>query len=383
MGPYLLITHTVDSRLRYLTPQLMPKRLIRLLVLPWAVLTLHGCDTTTEGQPRLASQGTLGEGFFDSMEHGAYRSNHPMSPTISFSEATPNARRQAVDDGVFVVGDRLHFEDPRAYLDFIMTVSEWSSENREEWEAESGFTSLYTHSTEGSEPSSNARVTSSEDIYMPDDAAASFLNPSGVVGIGDRVYDLEGDQVVTRDLDGGVVAVIPMLIPCEGNGGCGGGGPSVPPETPDKAVGYGPDVVPQETRTLKAFEGKGSIFRVHFFIYSSLGARLDNGVLDSDLARRWHYDPFVPLVGDIDCTGSYSNQKDVRKYFVWGENNFDNERTTGKVYFDRDVFDFTGTGSITRIECNNKLTSNPRSYDALQYPDRPDASTSFRTSRNF
>lgn len=355
-----------------------------LSALALSFMSLQACDTSPNADSE-GAQGSSGvEGnHFDSYSEGGDLGNSPILPRQSYSSTVGSARLSS-EDGIYVVDGRLQFDDPDVYVSFVRRSSEWSAKEREAWETSKGFESLASYSVADSSNSS-ARMEGGENIYMPDDVAGSFLNPKGQFGIGDRVYDIEGQEMVTSDLDGSVINSIPIDIPCEeyGCSGGGGGGGSTPPypDNPSVDKGYGTLEVRQSTRDLYRYQGKGSIFRVHFFLYSSIGARTDNGTLRSGNFRGYYYQGLRPQSGVLDCKAYYSDTDSKR--YAYNDFTFaEDDQSTIKAYFDQDVFDFTGTGTLEEIRCNHSLTSNRRVF-GLGYQDDPNQSTSFSTSRYF
>lgn len=368
---------------RRVTPARSRSVLIYGVALVALSLAGQGCDSAgTAGSPVSVDETTP----FDTDLAAPELTGNPMFPTGSYS----NGVARFGSEGVTVVDGRLHFRDVVDYVQFVQTRSTWTAEQFAEWETQIGYRSLRAHLADTT--TSSGRLANGENLYVADDLGATIITPSGVVGIGDRVYDIEGDILKGYDLDGNQVGAITMIQPpdcdidpdnCGGGGGGGGGGGSQP-ENPDAELGYGPVDQRQDTRDLHRYKGFGKIFRTHYWLYSSIGAETSNGRLRGwTFPRGYYYSDWAPERGTMSCTrffedGSTSSPDllDFRTYRGGGED-------TMNIYWDLDVFDFTGNEALVRIECRQSgFASNRNALDDVS-GDPTFTMGSFTTSRNF
>ena len=367
----------------------MSLRFVFLFAVLSASLLLPACDTNPAADT-LPESSVASPSYFDSVRGGV--GDDPMVPTMSFSRATRSGAA-----AVRVVDGRLHFDDVSDYRAFLEMAMDWTKGERLTWEVDRGFVSLQTVN----EDTTADRATSQtgEAIAMPDPVAGASLSPTGTIGVGDRVYDIEGSQVRGYDLDGNLVGTRAALIECGpealtcddgGGGGTGGGGTgggSDPPsETRYVGFQFGP-IESSNPNVSRRYKLTATIFRVHYFIYSSIGSEMYSHVHKYTGLRGHFYADHIPYSAEMFCMGYYDKQgggtMTSPRTILLNQDGFRPQDSVFRVYYDFDIFDFTGTGSLRRIECDQNLVSNRRSYGGEYINDANISSGSVETSRNF
>ena len=357
---------------------------MRIKILVAVLVVLTGCDSSTE-QTVAESQPA-----YESYYTNTMATSSPLFPTESF---VPGNARLTGDAGVAVVDGRLHFEDVDAYVAFLEEVSTWTAEDRSQWEQESGFFSLVSHVDTLKANGSSARL-SDPPLYVEDENISTVLSPTGEIGIGNRVFDLSIDRLTVRDEIGLPVGETPVILPlpdcdniqivylgCDDDGGPGGPPSGPGADNPYVLVRYGREIATQDTRILQQYEMLGEADRFWIFIYSSLYGKVSNYVVRYRAGVDYFGEDHAPDSGNMFCRAQFSDRRDETQTFIWtGPGQSRASVTEHTMYFDQDVFDFTGAGSIQRIDCNASLTSQV--YEPNQPPSFR-GSGSLSVSKNF